>query len=279
LSPTIRALDDASAAAHLLSLRAQSAMRRAPAKGSAEAYELSRLALAASAPSATLQLARAFVLAGAGGEQDALAAARHAAQMKADAPRRTALARLLVSLGEPAEGRGALQAAVQQDPRFFPALVGLAQLAWLTGKRDEGDARLRAAQEIAPDDETVLAAGASRLIVDGKLDEGLAMLERAAAAGPESEPVHLSLYATLARAGRAERAKTVRARLLEIAADQDEIKRALDALDRAAAQVAAQVAAASQPAAAATNAPVPPPPPPLPPRRELKLPDVSLGHP
>ncbi|MCC6747050.1 MAG: hypothetical protein IT371_05280 [Deltaproteobacteria bacterium] len=262
-------LDDASAAAHLLSLRALAASQEAAA--GARAYELSRFAVAGAAPSPTVQMAQALVIARVGGGGDALAAARRAVALRDDAARRTALARLLLAEGHAAEAVTHLEQALKQDGTFFQAHGVLATVRWFVGEQQQGDRHLQAALGLCGEAASIQALQATWHLARGELDPAIRRLERVVAEGP-SEQTLLQLYWALRQKGEAARATKVRERLLSFSGDAARARKALEAMDQALAGAAKGAAkGAGEPAAEGSA-----PPPALPPK--LKLPDVSLGR-
>ena len=249
-------LDDASAAARLLSLRAL----RSPRDRSREAYALSSLAIKASAPSATLHVARALVLAAAGGRKDALAEARKALSLRKDPPRHTTVAMLGLSQGKPGEALLNLKEALRQDARFWPAL----QLMAMVTKPEEADKHMKAALEVAPEEPSVQLTHAARLMAARKAQEAITVLRKVVAARPDREAL-LMLYQALVVTGQQGEASTVRARLLAMVKGKE--RKAL-----------LRLLGAMTPPQEAPAAPVAPDEPPAAPRLpKLELPDVTLG--
>lgn len=247
-------LDDASAAARLLSLRAL----RSPGEKSREAYTLSSLAIKASAPSATLHVARAMVLAAAGGRKDALAEARKALSLRKDPPRHTTVAMLSLSQGKLDEALLNLKEALRQDANFWPAR----QLMAMVTKPEEADKHMKAALEVAPEEPSVQLTHAARLMAARKAKEAIAVLRKVVAARPDREAL-LMLYQALVVTGQKEEATAVRARLLASVAKGKERKALLRLLG-------AMTPPSETPAAGAA----PPAAPRIP---KLELPDVTLG--
>jgi len=273
---SLQALDDATAAAHLLALRAFRLRHTA----SMEAYSLARWALGAAAPSATLQMIQAEVLAAAGGIQDALSEARKALALRKDPPRLCGLAMFLLAAGRPAESLPHLQEALKQDPKYWPARLMSAALL-MSAKPEEGAKHLDAALAIAPRSAAVLTLKATLLMGQGKLPQALPLLRQATEAQP-SEERRLMLYQALKMLDKTEEAARLRATLIKSSRDAAKTKKRLSAIDKM---------LESNP----DNHPAPPPdtgPPAkkgpleeelkgdlpgfLPPR--LELPDVTLGQ-
>lgn len=273
---SLQALDDATAAAHLLALRAFRLRHTA----SKEAYSLARWALGAAAPSATLQMVQAEVLAAAGGVQDALSEARKALALRKDPPRLCGLAMFLLAAGRPAESLPHLQEALKQDPKYWPARLMSAALL-MSAKPEEGAKHLDAALAIAPGSAAVLTFKATLLMRQGKHEQALSLLKQAAKAQP-SEERGLALYQVLMMMDKTDEASKVRATLLKASKDAAKTKEKLSAIDKM------LKSAAESPPVVAPN----PPPPtggslleedlpgglsgPSPP--QLKLPDVTLGQ-
>ena len=263
-------LDDGSAAAHFLMLQAATLIRRAP-EDSPDAYEMSKLALKAASPSASLHVARARVLLASGGVADALNEATKALGIRKDAPRRTAVAQLMVANKRAGDARTHLEAAIKADPTFWPAQAMLASLHWAMGKKEDGKKHFEAAKKLAPDAAAVVALEASRKLADGELEEGIALL-RKAAAKEDSMALRFKLYLALMQIGKKDEAKKLRQQLEKSASKNPALKRALKAVDQAATR-------------AATPQPPPLPkdpakldqPPPMPKIPSLKLPDVKFG--
>ena len=276
-------LDDASAAAHLLSLRALwlarvGAQLRSPTKKApkaiaaplAEAYELSRLALLAAAPSPTLHLARAVVLTAAGGVGDALAEAKSALALRDDAPRQTRLAEYYLAAGNPERARSHLSQALKHDPKAFPALVVLAKLHWLAGERDKGDRLLAQAVRVAPEAPEVISVLAGQKMAAGDADAAIALLRELIERTPSPEAL-VQLYLALRSKGDGAAAARRKQQLLEMVDEDSPAVRALAAID----EQLASAGSAGQPA----DNPAPDAPPSLPKMPPIKLPDVRLGQP
>ena len=257
-SGAMEPLDDASAAGHLLSLRAL----RSPREASREAYLLSELAIKASAPSATLHVARAMVLAAAGGKADALAAAHKALSLRRDPPRYTAVAMLSLARHKPEGALHNLQQAIKLDPNFWPAHQ---ILAMVMDKPEESDRHMKAALAVAPEEPSVMMAQAARLLAGRKLEPAIKLLRKVIASHPGRE-ARLMLYQALMVTGQKEEAARVKANLLATARGPE--RAALQKL----------FGAMTSPSAAAPPTRDPAASPPRAPRiRSLKLPDVTLG--
>jgi len=255
-TPPVTPLDDASAAGHLLALRAHRLRAAEPDR----AYQLSQEALAVAAPSPMLLLLRSKVLAAAGGTADAEAAAQKALTLAqaGDGPAtRTLLALALASKGSSGPAISHLEQAVQADPGYWPAYRALASIL-LPADRKRGLEYLNAGLKIAPDEPGLLLLQATRLLAEDQAGEAVKVLERALARQP-SELLRLMLYRAL-RQSSDPRAAQVREELLGQSKDRAKLEKLLEALD--------------QSLGAPASAPASPPPPP--PR--LKLPDVRLGQ-
>ncbi len=250
----LKLLGDASAAAHLLSLRA---LQRGKDRAD-RAYAQSGAAVAAAAPSATLQLARAQVLATAGGTRDAVSAARKALTLREDAPRMAGLARLLLAQGDVEHALGQLRRAVIKTPGHWPSRVLLATVLAAVDP-EKSDEQLQKALEVAPDAHEVLLLDGMTHLSRGMPGQAADRLKRVAAALPGSLEVHLLLYHALGRASRDDEAARVRKKILDLAPDREEMGKRLDMIDRGAAGGSAGGAVADPP-------------------RELKLPDVTLSQ-
>ena len=256
-SAAMEPLDDGSAAARLLSLRALRAGREA----SQEAYALSSLAIKASAPSATLHVARALVLATSGGKRDALAEARKALSLRKDPPRYTTLAMLSLAAGKPEGALLNLREALKLDAKFWPAHQ---LLAMVLAKPEEADKHMAAALAVAPREPSVLLTRAARLLAAGKLQQAIKILRGVVAVRPDRE-AQLMLYQALVLTGQRAEAARVKAQLL--AAARDDERGALKKL----------LGAMSPPPAAAPQSADPGGPPAAPRIPRLELPDVTLG--
>ncbi|MCA9670696.1 MAG: hypothetical protein KC503_34100 [Myxococcales bacterium] len=272
-------LDDASVGARLLALRGLALSKKAPKRNSAEAYEMTRLALLGSADAATLHGVRAVVLASAGGVDDAVGEGKKAIALRDDAPRRHLMAQLLLAKRQLGEAQAQLQEAIKKDEGYWPGHGTLATIGWLSGQEDEGNKHLAAARAIAPDEPQVLALAATRMLQDGKNDEGVALLRKAAKIDG-SAAVQIKLYLALRQVGKNDEAKALRQRLDKIAESDEQIKEALAAVDRMAAAAGARAgagaaagsgAAGAGAGAAGLGAKMPPRP------KAFQLPDVKLG--
>jgi tetratricopeptide (TPR) repeat protein len=256
LHEKLEPLDDGSAAAHLLALRALRLRTSQPD----QAFNLSEMALVAAAPSATLLLIRAKVLAAAGGTKDAVKEAQRALSLRDGPPQRTLLGLALAGEGSSGPAVSHLEQALATDPSYWPAHQALATL--LMGSK-RGKKYLEAGLEIAPEAPGLLLLEATRLLGEEKPDEAAAVLEKVTRRSNNPHAL-LLLYQALVKAGNAERAHTVRERILRNAgANRERIEKLLSTVDSAA---AGEGAAGSAPPAppAAGGAP------------KLKLPDVSL---
>ena len=215
-------LDDASAAGHLLALRAFRQRDQEPAK----AYELSQAALKAAAPASTLHVLRARVLAGAGGVADALAEAQKALTLKHDPAHQVTLARLMMSQGK-AGAADLLRRAVKDDPQYWPALHVLAAMSQ---EPDKSKQHLQAALKVAPEEPSLRLLQALFQLRDNKLTEAINLLKRSTAAEP-SEQGLLLLYQALRQTGQEPEAARVREQLLSVVPDRKKAAKALEALD------------------------------------------------
>jgi len=248
-------LDDASAVAHLLALRAYQLRTSEPER----AYQLSDMALRAAAPSPTLHLIHAKVLAAAGGGQDSLQEAQKALGIRDGPAQRTLVALALAGQGEAGSAISHLEQALQQDPGYWPAHQALATLL-LPVDATRGLTYLRAGLAVAPRAPALLMLEASRLMAEDQTDEAIRLLEQVVAEQP-SEYAMLMLYQALRRAGDSARgADALRERLLRLTRDAKRMKQVLEAIDGAA-------GATSSPTSNPTMPPAPP---------RLTLPDVSL---
>jgi tetratricopeptide (TPR) repeat protein len=256
LADGITPLDDASAAAHLLALRALHLARDKPEA----AYAASLLSLKAAAPSAALHVLRAEILASAGGIDDALSEARRALAVVDDAPRRSALARLEALSGHGAEAVTDLEQALQRDASYWPANEALAALL-LGVERERGEKHLQAALEVAPEEPSLLVLQGVLWLQQNKPKDAAAVLQRALAQRPTPQ-ASLLLYQALTLAGEREEAGKLRQRLLAQDGKRKEMEQALQAIDRA------QSSEDAEPSETA-----PPPAPRIP---KLTLPDASL---
>ena len=249
-------LDDASAAAHLLAL---GALRLGPGAAQ-QAYRQTQTALKAAAPSAGLRVARAVVLARSGGLQDGVAEARKAVALRDDAPRRSALAQLLMSHGEPAGAVTLLRAALKADARYWPAMLLLSLVQRDATKADE---LYQAALKLAPGAPRVLTIKAARAKARGQNKEAIAALRQVLARRP-SEAVQVMLYQALRDDSQTQPARKLRQQLIRKARDPKQMTRLLKSLDAA---DKAMREPEPRPDTAA------PPDPGVP---QLRLPDVSL---
>ncbi|MBW2734702.1 MAG: tetratricopeptide repeat protein [Deltaproteobacteria bacterium] len=268
-------LDDASAAAHLLALRALASIQRDPSSPS-RAYELSQLALGAASSSATLRVARAQVLAqaaGAAGVNDATEELRKAVALRADAPRRVALSQLLMVQGDVKRAEQALLTALKSDPTFWPAHQTLASLYWMQGNTEGGRKHLALAFKAAPNEPSVMALKASALLTEGDGEEAVKLFERAVKVRPNEQNL-LQFYVALLKEVEEERAKKVKKQLFTITRDRKRLETILKRIDDAAGVFdddddddddAPSSAPSSQPT--------------LPPGGGFKLPDIKLAPP
>lgn len=247
-------LGDASAAAHLLALRAFRLRTSQPD----QAYALSEMALKAASPSATLHLIRAKVLAAAGGSQDAEGEAQKALALKDGPPQRTLLALALAAQGAGGTAISHLEQALQQDPSYWPAHETLATLLLPVDPR-RGTEYLRAGLAVAPDQPRLLLLEGSRLLAEGKAAEAAAVLERVVER-ERSDHALVLLYQAYRRAGEEQKALATRKRLLEATKKPDQMKQLLESL-------VDQHPAPDPPAEPPLLSPGPP---------KLELPDVSL---
>jgi tetratricopeptide (TPR) repeat protein len=264
---TPKALDDASAAAHLLAQRALRLRNRKPD----QAYRLSATATAAASPSATLQMVRARVLAAAGGTTDARTAADKALSLRDGAATRTTLAQVLLAAGDAFGAVKHLERALKHDRAYWPAHQTLAAVTFSADPK-RGAKHLEAGLAVAPEEPSLLLLKATQLLSDGEADQAVTLLRKVSARAP-SEFSHLMLYQALQRAGDEQEAAKVRQHLEKTASDRKKIKQLLDAVDQSLKERAGQPAH-EQPDEPATSGA--PPPPSTPPR--LTLPDVKLGQ-
>lgn len=264
-------LDDASAVGHLMSLRALQWSRSQ--KKLPEAYEQAQLAVKAASPSATLLMAQAMVLAASGGLNDAVGKARAALARRNDAPRATALARLLLATGNASEAVKLLEDALKKDQAYWPALESLTILRWIARERDAGNAFLDQALKIAPDELSILQLQGSRRMSEDNC-EAASRIFRRVNQDLATDQSRLQLYICLLKLGKTDEARLEREQLLKNATDVEGVKQALASIeggDQA-------PAPASGNAGQAAPADLAPPPA----RREpaeIKLPDVNLGSP
>lgn len=254
------ALDDASAAAHLIALRALRLRNRKPD----QAYRLSATATAAASPSATLQMIRARVLAAAGGTTDARTAAEKALSLRDGAATRTALAQVLLAAGDAFGAVKHLERAVKHDRAYWPAHQTLAAVTFSADPK-RGAKHLEAGLAVAPEEPSLLLLKATQLLGDGEADQAVTLLRKVSARAP-SEFSHLMLYQALRRAGEDQEAAKVRQLLEKTASDRKKIKQLLNAVDQSLKEGSSQQG--SEPAT--SGAPQPPP--------RLTLPDVKLGQ-
>jgi hypothetical protein len=261
-------LDDGSAAAHLLALRALK-LARGPGAKPDEAYAQSAAALKAAAPSASLHLLRAAVLAAAGGVEDALTEAKAAVALDDGAAARTVVARLQASTGR-ADAVASLELAVKVDPGYWPARLALAALH-LSVDAKRAEVELAAARKVAPDEPALLLLEAMRaLSEEGGAARAVTLLRRVQRARPSRE-TGLLLYQALALSGDAEGARVERERLLRAKLAGEE-RRRLEAALRAIDELAASASRPANDGEPVGDAPPPhrgPPP-------KLTLPDVKL---
>lgn len=255
-------LGDASAAAHMMSQRALAAALKKPE----QAYKLSRTALAAAAPSATLILARAQVLAAAGGTKDAVATARKALAAREDAPRQVGVARLLLMSGNADGALALLRKAIKQAPRFWPARQIIASVLGRVDA-DKAEEHLRAALEVAPEEPGLLLLDGTWHLSRGLTNQAAALLQKVAAARPKDLDVKLMLYHALVRSSQTQEAAAVRKELLEKAEKPEEMKELIETMNRAAAEAEAREEGEAGSSGAPETVPGP----------KLELPDVSLG--
>ncbi len=249
-------LGDASAAAHLLSLRALGQGPKHPER----AYVLSLAALAAAAPSATLQLARAQVLASAGGLKDGLAAARKALTLRDDAPRQAGLARLLLASGEAERALTHLRKAIKATPGFWPARLLLASI--LTSvDREKAEEQLAKGLEIAPEEPGLLLLDGMWHLSRAMPAQAAIRLRKVAAAMDGNLDVKLMLYHAFKGSSQVEEAALLRKKILSMAKNKEEMAARLDMIDKRAAEDEQGIDGVKEGGA------VP----------RLKLPDVSLS--
>ena len=260
-------LDDASAGAHMLALRALRLRRR----DSPKAYELSQLALKAASPSPTLHGARAIVLAAAGGFDDAIIEGKKALALRDDASRRCMLGKLLAAANRPGDAVPHLEEALRRDPGYWPAHQVLAALLLPTDP-EKGTKHLEAAERIAPGEAPVLMLRALRELGDNKPEAAIPLLRQALARQPSPQSSIL-LYQALALTGRTEELSRLRAQLLkEAGSSRRQIEQTLQAIDEKL-KAAREAQEGGDPTAGAEEAP----PPTAPRVPQLKLPDVKLG--
>ncbi len=259
-SATMELLDDASAAARLLSLRALRKRRDEPR----EAYVLSGLAIKASSPSPTLHVARALVLAAAGGPSDALAEARKALSLRKDPPRYTTLAMLSLAQGKPEGALLNLTEALKQDDKYWPAHQ---LMAMVVAKPEDADRHMAAALAVAPREPSVMLTKAARLMAARKVEQAIEILRQVLAVWPNQE-ARLMLYQALVVTGKKEEAGKVKAALLAAAKGKERaaLERLLNSMTPGPAP--GPTSPGSDPAGQPPSAPRIP---------ELKLPDVTLG--
>lgn len=264
------ALGDGSVVGRFLALRAVAAIERSPKDEATVAYELTSEAAKAAAPSATISLGRAIVLAQTGGIPDAVAAARQAFAVSSDPPRATALARFAASSGDAQNALKLLEQAIKIDANFWPARATLATLAWINGDKTGGDQHFEVAKKVAPEEPQILALRASRRLIVGEVEQAISLLRRAAERQP-SEAILFKLYIALRQQGAsaADEAKSVKARLLRVASDPKMIEQALAQAERP-----LDAPPTSQPSGAASSGA----PPAMPTMPRIKLPDVKLGQ-
>lgn len=260
-SASMEQLDDASAAARLLSLRALRARRDDPQK----AYRLSALALSASSPSANLHVVRALVLRAAGGAADAVTEARKALSLRQDAPRHTALAMLLAAHDKPHKAALQLRQALKLDPRFWPAHQ---VLAMMLADPKQSQKHMDAALAVAPAEPAVQMTLAARQLRAGKAEQAITTLRRVLAVRPGQE-ARLMLYQALLGTGKTQQAEGVKKQLLAAAREPGKMARLLKLLS-------ARTGGGSAKQPAAPAAPEAPPNTPKMPR--IKLPDVKLSR-
>jgi tetratricopeptide (TPR) repeat protein len=260
----LKPLDDASAAAHLLALRAFRVRQENPKR----AVELSYWALQASAPSPTLRVLRAEVLGAAGGRADAVSEAQKALALRKDPPRLVAVANALLVSGQAEQALTLAREAIKLDPKYWPAHLLLAVLL-LQPKREEGEKHLHAAQEVAPEAPEVKLVQALDLLGQGQPDLALPLLREVVAARPR-EDTRLLLYQLLSARGEAEEASRLRQALLTDSRDRTQTRRRLEGVDKALEQ-ARQQAAGAPPAGPQEPTEVPKIP-------QFKLPDVTIGQ-
>lgn len=232
IAERIRPLDDATAAAQLLGLRALYQIQHDPGE-SDRAYELSKLALEAAHRSATLYGVRALVLVQSGGTNDGVEAARRALSIRDDAPRHSLLAKLFIAQQDAEQAKRQLDAAIKKDPGYWPAFQTYAALRWMLGDRPGGNKHLARASKLAPDEPSVIALKASRMLAAGESEEAIALLRRTARDRP-SQQLLLQLYMALLRAGDAQEAAKVKKRLLAAAGDDRRLAKALERIEAAA---------------------------------------------
>jgi tetratricopeptide (TPR) repeat protein len=218
-------LDDASAAGHLLALRALLKIGKDPTS----AYALSGAALKSSAPAAALHVLRAMVLASSGGVEDALLEGQRALGLRDDASRRAALGQLLLLAGRVEEAIGALERALQKEPAYWPAHRLMVAL-FLSGDREKGEKHLKAALEVAPEEPSLLELQAAVQLQSGQAREAAALLRGVARRRP-SEHGLLLLYQALVLGEERSEAAAVRKQLLAMAKDPRELARALERID------------------------------------------------
>jgi tetratricopeptide (TPR) repeat protein len=254
LHEKLEPLDDGTAAAHLLALRALRLRTREPD----QAFNLSEMAIKAAAPSATLLLIRAKVLAAAGGTKDAAREAQKALSLRDGPPQRTLLGLALAGEGSVGPAISHLEQALAADPSYWPAHQALATL--LMGDK-RGKKVLEAGLAIAPNVPGLLLLRATWLLAEDKPDEATVVLERIASRSNDPHAL-LLLYQALVKAGNAERARAIRERLVKSAgSERERIEKLLSAVDSAARDVDTPPPATAPPAGGGPK---------------LKLPDVSL---
>ena len=251
-------LGDASAAAHLMSQRALASAVKEPEL----AYRLTRAAVATAAPSATLLLARAQVLAAAGGIKDAVGVARKALAARDDAPRQTGVARLLLMSGDPDGALGMLRQAVKAKPGFWPARQLLASLMGRTDP-EKAEEHLLKGLEIAPEEPGLLLLDGAWRLSRGLPGQAAERLKKVAEALPGNLDVKLMLYHALKQSSQSEEAAAVRKDLLARAEKREEMEQRLEMIDNAPASPEGEV---DDPGSGEAS-----------PDTMVKLPDVSLG--
>lgn len=255
-------LDDGSVAAHFMAIQAM--LLSKTEKKTSDAYQMSQWAKNASEKSATLFVAKAFVLAASGGIQDAILEAQKALAISNDAPRQTALARLLLNAQNPSDALEHLNEALKKDVTYWPALHTLAAINFFSKNQEQGEKYLTEAFKIAPDEESILQLKAANLMAKNEFAEAEKIL-RTVIEKQSTDQTLLQLYICLINLGKQDEAIKIKDRLLVTTKNKEKIQKLLEAIGQQFDKNEEKNPADSPPS----------PPPNLP--RKLKLPDVSLG--
>ena len=210
------ALSNADVLGHFLALKALQQTRVAR-QSPERAYELAEAAIIVAPRSATVRAARARVLSTAGGIKDALAEAQNAVDLRGTAADHTLLAQLALERGDAATSDAALDAALDNDNHYWPALQLRAVLAWSRGELEQGERDLKRAEAIAPEEPGILGARAQLASLKGNVSKAITILrtaiEHSTTDASQADRLRLQLYVALRQQGSSEEAAIVRQQL------------------------------------------------------------------